>query len=145
MDTEKVVKTEAEWRALLTPEEFRVTRHAGTERAFTGRFDTDDSPTRYHCVCCGQPLFDAPTKFHSGCGWPSFFGFIDGAVWDRADHSHGMIRVEVLCTRCDAHLGHVFEDGPPPSGLRYCINSVCMVEDPELAAVNRTPGDVAPG
>lgn len=135
----RVEKSHAEWKMLLTEDEYRVTRQAGTERAFTGRFDTDDSPSGYFCVCCGQHLFDAPTKFHSGCGWPSFFGFIEGAVSERPDHSHGMIRVEVLCSRCDSHLGHVFEDGPPPTGLRYCINSISLVEDPTKAAINRQP------
>ena len=124
---EKVIKTEAQWREELTPTSFEVTRKKGTERAFTGKYWDHHEHGIYRCVCCETPLFESDTKFDSGCGWPSYFKAIDPAhVAERVDRSYGMIRTEILCNVCDAHLGHVFPDGPPPSGLRYCINSVAL-------------------
>jgi methionine-R-sulfoxide reductase len=120
-------KTEAEWRELLTTEEFNITRNKGTERAFTGEYCEAHDPGLYACRCCGTPLFDSRQKFDSGTGWPSFtIPVRDNVINNILDNSHGMSRVEVTCSVCDCHLGHVFPDGPPPSGLRYCINSASV-------------------
>lgn len=129
-DPGRLERSEEEWREQLSPEEFHVARLGGTERAFTGRYWDTKEPGVYHCVCCDLPLFRSDAKFDSGCGWPSFFEPLAGAnLVELEDRSHGMRRVEIRCRRCDAHLGHVFPDGPPPTGLRYCINSVSLLHE----------------
>lgn len=130
-ESTELPKNDAEWKERLTPEQFRVARQKGTERAFTGEYWDCKAPGEYRCVACGQPLFDSSTKFDSGTGWPSFWQPIEsGAVTTEQDTSWFMRRTEVLCSRCGAHLGHVFPDGPEPTGQRYCINSVVLKLQP---------------
>ena len=130
--TPKVTKSEAEWRETLSPEQYKVLRKKGTERPFTGRYDAEKEPGTYVCAGCGTPLFESDDKFESGTGWPSFTRpAADGAVEEESDRTFGMKRTEVLCSSCGGHLGHVFEDGPQPTGQRYCINSAALELEPE--------------
>jgi len=126
-DDDKMVRSDDEWREQLSDEEFQVARCSATERAFTGRYWDEKADGTYHCICCDSPLFRSESKYDSGTGWPSFFQPIsEEAVGENRDESHGMVRIESVCAKCDAHLGHVFPDGPQPTGLRYCMNSASL-------------------
>ncbi len=136
--SDKIVKTDAEWKASLTPEQYHVLRKKGTERAFSGAYYDHHEDGIYTCAACGQPLFDAQTKYESGTGWPSFYAPIHAAaVSESKDFSFLMVRTEVTCSRCGGHLGHVFDDGPQPTGLRYCLNSISL----NFVGRNETPAD----
>lgn len=130
--SEKIIKTDAEWREILSPDVYAVTRQHGTERPWSGEYNDEKRKGTYECACCGQELFHSDTKYESGSGWPSYWQPIDaGRVVLHQDTSYGMVRTEVLCSKCDAHLGHVFPDGPPPTGDRYCMNSLSLDLKPE--------------
>jgi peptide-methionine (R)-S-oxide reductase len=129
--SDKVELSDAQWRERLTPEQYRILREAGTERAFTGEYEKNKAQGEYRCAGCGQLLFTSDTKYDSGSGWPSYYEPVsDDAVEEHSDQSHGMVRTEVRCSRCEGHLGHVFPDGPRPTGLRYCINSAALDFEP---------------
>jgi peptide-methionine (R)-S-oxide reductase len=130
--TEKIHRGDSEWKRLLTDNQYYVTRQKGTEPPHSGEYEDTETPGTYKCVCCGQPLFSSEAKFNSGCGWPSFSSPMNQEVIEtEMDSSHGLRRVEIKCSRCDAHLGHVFEDGPQPTGMRYCVNSASLNLDEE--------------
>lgn len=134
----EIERTDAEWRAQLTPAQYQVLREAGTERAFTGKYVDEEAEGTYLCAACGAELFDSSTKYHSGCGWPSFYQAKSAAAVELlSDHSHGMMRTEVRCSRCGSHLGHIFPDGPAPTGERFCMNSISL----DLVAKDAEPGE----
>lgn len=129
---DKIPRSEADWRAALSPEEYRICREKGTERAFSGMYWNEHRAGTYRCRGCGEPLFSSTAKYESGCGWPSFWQPLQGgAIGEHRDTSHGMIRTEIVCRKCGCHLGHVFTDGPQPTGLRYCVNSASLRLDPD--------------